>query len=67
MRYPVFRKNTLSGADYQVSAHRRHHRVGGICVGELEAPSRSEAAHLLKLILRTSFHGVDRFFPSPNF
>lgn len=67
MKYLVFRLETRSGADYQVSAHRDAHQTRAVEVGELEAPSHQIAVKLLQHVLREALMREDRFFPGPSF
>lgn len=67
MRYFVWRRDTLSGVYYQVSAHAYARPVKAVCIGELESASRANAAWHLQQSLKQGLARADNFMPGPHF
>lgn len=67
MRYLVYRLDTAQGPHYQIVKKGDDARSRAVCVGELEAATRTGAVFHLRHSLKVGLGRHEAFFPTPAF
>lgn len=67
MKYLVFRNETGIGAHYYVATYAYLGMTTAVCVAELEAASRANAAWHLKQALKQGLNACENVITGPHF